>query len=129
MNKKDVENKLNELTAEIRNLKDIVNEIKPKKQKNKLEDYAFNNAVYSRSEIMDILVNSFPDRRLSGIYEISAAVQIQRFQLLLRELGKENARKILNEDVFVGCVTCNNPIRYTGSGQYKCNKCNSINVY
>lgn len=55
--------------------------------------YSYNNPVYSRKEILDLIKECFPDKSLNGIYKISASKQIHDFETKLRELGKINSEK------------------------------------
>ena len=59
------------------------------------EYFAFNNPVYSRKEVLDILKQSFPNRQFSGEFSISASKQINDFETLLRKIGIENAKTLL----------------------------------
>ena len=58
------------------------------------ESYAYHNPVFSREEILGLLKKYFPNRKLSGQFDISASIQIQEFQDELRKLGKLNAERI-----------------------------------
>lgn len=65
-------------------------------KKNKIEEYAYANPVYSRMEILDLLKKCFPDRRIDGAFSVSASIQIHRLEEKLRELGFENAKKFFD---------------------------------
>lgn len=57
--------------------------------------YAYEYPTYSRKEIDILIEECFPNKRLSGQFEISASTQLQRFCHRLREIGKINAEKII----------------------------------
>jgi len=59
------------------------------------EYYAYKSPVYSREEILKLLKDSFPNKSMSGDYNISASKELRKFEQSLRELGKSNAEKIL----------------------------------
>lgn len=70
---------------------------KPKQET--LEEYAYKNPVYSREEVLELLQKSFPDKAISGVFNISASKQIYSFEQSLRELGKSNAEKIMKQEI------------------------------
>ena len=61
------------------------------------EEYAYDNPVYSRKDILELIKMSFPDKRMNGIYSTSASIELHRFETQLRELGKQKAYKLLND--------------------------------
>jgi len=62
------------------------------------EDYAYKKPVYNREEILKLLKDSFPNRSISGTFNISASKEIYAFEEALRKLGKLNAEKIIKDD-------------------------------
>ena len=72
------------------------------KEKEYVELYVFENAVYSRKEILDLLKDCFPEKKLTGIqtngvYNISASQQIYNFEQELINLGKTKAELLMKE--------------------------------
>ena len=63
---------------------------------NKIEQFAYTHPVYSRKEILQLIKECFPNRRFTGMFEISASTELHRFDSRLRELGKLNASKQLS---------------------------------
>jgi len=61
------------------------------------EYFAYKHPVYNREEIISLIEECFPDKRMSGDYQISASNEIELFRKKLRELGKTNAKKIINK--------------------------------
>jgi hypothetical protein len=65
------------------------------------EHYAYKYPVYSREEILSLVKECFPNRRLNGfcggVYEVSAAKEVRLFELKLREIGKINAQKLIKK--------------------------------
>ncbi len=61
------------------------------------EEYAYDNPVYSRKDILDLIKMNFPDRRFNGIYSVSSSIELHRFENQLRELGKQKAYSLLNK--------------------------------
>lgn len=59
------------------------------------EYYAYKFPVYSREEILGLLKDSFPNKSISGEYNISASREIRQFETSLRELGKLKAEVII----------------------------------
>ncbi len=64
------------------------------------EEYAYDNPVYSRKDILELIKLSFPDKRMNGIYSTSASIELQRFETQLRELGKQRAYKKLVKGIY-----------------------------
>ena len=59
------------------------------------EYYAYKNPVYSREEVLRLLTESFPNRSMSGEYNVSASRELILFEEKLRNLGKSNAERIM----------------------------------
>ena len=59
------------------------------------ECYAFNYPVFSRKDILDIIKQSFPEKIMDGHFKISASSQLHNFEVLLRDIGFNNAKDIL----------------------------------
>ena len=67
------------------------------KEKDYAELFCFQNPTYSRKEILDLLKTCFPNKRVTGQYEISAARELYAFEQELRKLGKQKAEYIIAE--------------------------------
>lgn len=59
------------------------------------EYYAYKYPVYSREEILKLLNESFPNKSMSGKYNVSASEELMLFEEKLRNLGKSNAERIM----------------------------------
>ncbi len=61
------------------------------------EYFAYKYPVYNREEILNLIKECFPNKRVSGQFEISASKEIYQFEHRLRELGKSNAEKLIRK--------------------------------
>ena len=59
------------------------------------EYFAYKYPVYNREEILNLIKECFPNKRMSGQFEISASKEIHQFESKLRELGKNNAETLI----------------------------------
>ena len=59
------------------------------------EYFAYKYPVYSREDILNLIEECFPNKRMSGQFEISASKEIHQFKNKLRELGKSNAKILI----------------------------------
>jgi len=59
------------------------------------EYYAYHNPIFSRKDVLAILKTAFPEKRLDGVYSINASKQINTFEALLRNFGKDRAKEII----------------------------------
>jgi len=59
------------------------------------EYFAYKYPVYSREEILNLVEECFPNKRISGEFEISSSKEIHHFKERLKEIGKFNAEKII----------------------------------
>lgn len=59
------------------------------------EYFAYKYPVYNREEILNLVKECFPNKRMTGQFEISASKEIQLFETKLRELGKSNAENLI----------------------------------
>jgi len=62
------------------------------------ENFAYKNPVYSRKEILNLIKECFPDRSISGSFNISASKELYLFEDKLRALGKKNAETIIKKN-------------------------------
>ncbi len=62
------------------------------------EHYGFYYPVLSRKEVLDLLKESFPDRRIDGKFSLSASAQLKHFEEELRKLAKKNAANICKKE-------------------------------
>lgn len=59
------------------------------------EYFAYKHPVYNREEILNLIKECFPNKRMSGQFEISASKEIHLFENRLREIGKSNAENLI----------------------------------
>jgi len=61
------------------------------------EYFAYKYPVYNREEILKLIKECFPNRSISGQFNISASKEIRHFEEKLRELGKINAENLIRK--------------------------------
>lgn len=59
------------------------------------EYFAYKYPVYNREEILNLIKECFPNRKITGEFEISASKEIYQFENRLREIGKSNAENLI----------------------------------
>lgn len=59
------------------------------------EYFAYNYPVYSRKEILELLKECFPDKNISGSFNLSVSNEIHNFEIKLKDLGMRNAKKLM----------------------------------
>lgn len=59
------------------------------------EYFAYKHPVYNREEILNLIKECFPNRRMSGQFDISASKEIHEFEKRLRDIGKYNAEILI----------------------------------
>ena len=66
--------------------------------KEEIEQYGWDNNVLSRKDVYDLVNDVFKEKRLTGVFNISASKELYQFNSRLRKLTYDKAKEILNQN-------------------------------